>query len=64
MLNDLEKKQTENTPKDAGRKKAEKMFTVAFLLVTVSVILLLFVVRNIDISSQWSESDVMDMNEI
>ena len=52
MLNDLEKKQIENTPKDAGSKKAEKMFTVAFLLVTVSVILLLFVVRNIDISSQ------------
>ena len=52
MLKVLENKQTEYTPKDAGSKKTEKMFTVAFLLITVSVILLLFVVRNIDISSQ------------
>ena len=50
MLKDLEKKQTENTPKNIGSHKTEKIFTIAFLIVTVSVILLLFVVRNIDTS--------------
>ena len=50
MLKDLEKKQTDNTPKDIGSHKTEKIFTIAFLIVTVSVILLLFVVRNIDTS--------------